>query len=282
MAGYRALGGPRLETQWKTYLAENRSRWEASKSSANASAYLSALGTAGHDETIVRTFLPLFSKPLDVSRDQDLIYIVAPLASSLARKGRWNDIDTLYDQAMKVWPLGKGANALNLSANRARLLFNRDRPLEGLKLMDAALAEAARYRDQINGDAVAAMHHSRVCMLHALGRDAEAALSRAAANLQRNPLAQADQFLCLGRHDAARDLLIAALTDEEARDDVLLWVQPSNDPPVASAYGLTSHARYQALRSDPKLLAAIAEYGRVLPYALSDGAPPEMPLAAQP
>lgn len=288
---YRALwpdverwAGPRLETQWKTYLAETRSRWEASKSSNNARAYLKALNGAGHDQSIIRIFLPLFSKSLDSYRDQDLIYVVPPLAGALARKGRWNDVDALYEQAMKVWPLGESANALNLTANRARHLFYRDRPADGLKLMDAALADAARWTDKINGDALAAMHYSRACMLHELGRHAEAGLAGQAASTQRHPVAQATLLLCFGRQDAARDILIGALEDEEMRDDVLIWAQPNDDQPMASAYGLASHARSQTLRTDPRLLAALAEHGRVLAFGLNGGAPPETPVggAAQP
>lgn len=267
--------GSKLEKQWQVYLAESRERWDASKDPANALPYLQALDKAGHDETIIRTFLPLFSQPLNHSRDQDLIFVASPLANALARRGRWDDAEAMYDHAMKVWPLGKGANALNLSANRARQLFYRGKTDEGLLAIDATLAEAARWKDEINGDAIAAMHHHRACMLHALGRDAEGLLSRTAVMAQRGLVGQAELFLCLDEPNSARDTLIAGLADEDAREDILSFLQNSDAAPMQSEYGRISQARARALRSDPQVLVAVVEHGRVLPFTLSEGAPVE-------
>ena len=79
----------------------------------------------------------------------------------------------------------------------------------------------------------------------------------------------------MGNHDAARDVLIAALKDEDTRDEVIEFVQKSEDRPVQSEYGRKMNDRYVALRADPMLITEVRKYGRLLPYALNDGAHPE-------
>lgn len=269
-----AAAGPRLESLWRAYLPDARRAWERTGDPEAARPFVSALDAANYDQTIVREMLPLFERPLDARRDVDLIFVVTPVAGALARGGRWDEVDALFARAGKVWPLGETANALNVAANRAMFLLYRDRPAEGLAAMDAAIADAARWGGQVNASALLAMHAGRACMLHALGRDASGAAERARAS--RPPsLADVSLHLCLGRPEAAREVVMARLATEAGRDEAVLWAQPVIQRPMDSAYGRTIHARTQALRSDPRLLAAIAEHGRVLPYALADGAPGE-------
>lgn len=267
--------GPRLEKQWHVYLTETREAWKASRDPASARAYLRALASAGHDETAVRELLPLFDAKLDPRRDYELLYVAAPLAAALARTGRWDAIETMYRNALAAWPPGRDANALNLDANRAVYLLRRGNAAQALLVMDRAIAEAARWKDQINADAVAAMHQERACILHALGQDDLSLQSRAMALNLQGPTSRADLYLCLNRPEDARDTLIAALENESERDDVIDYVQPNGKPPMQSAYSRTIHSREQALRSDPKLLAAVARYGRVLPFGMDAGAPAE-------
>ena len=269
--------GPKLENQWRIYLAEARANWEASRDPATALAYVRALDAAGHDDTIIREMLPLFSKPLGKREDYDLIFVAASVAEALAAKGRWSEIEPMYIQASTTWKLGDEANALNLALNRARYLFYGGKPSERLALLDAPIADSARWGGQIGGNVLAGMHSQRACMLHLLGRGDEAIASRAQAAAQRNPVSVAILNLCLGKYDLARDLMVAALTDEMTRDDVIAFVQPNDEPPMQSEHGRLIHERVQALRSDPKLLAAVTKYGRVLPFSLRAGAPVEVP-----
>jgi hypothetical protein len=271
--------GAELRDQWRVYLSETRAQWDASKDMASALSYARALDAAGHHDTLIRELLPLFSKPLDKIEDYDLLYVAGPVAGALARKGRWDEIETMYQRAGKVWVLGEHANALNLAANRARYLFFRGKTQEGLTLMDAVIADAQRWGGEINSDALAAMHRHRACMLHALGRGEEAALSRAHAIGREGPGSTAELYVCLDKPEAARDMLIAALDDPGKRAEVLNYMQKNDDLPMMSDYGRQSRARWEALRADPKLLAAIARHGRVLPYTHRAGAPAELPPA---
>lgn len=268
--------GAELEKQWPIFLSEAREKWAASRDPAAAKSYAQALAAAGHYDTLIKEMLPLFSKPLNAEEDYDLIFAAATLADALARKGRWVELETMFDRASKVWPLGGDANALNLAANRARYMFYRGKTAEALAVMDTAIADAARWQGQVNGDALAAMHRYRACMLHKLGKGDEAAVSRAIAADLLGPSSRAELFLCLDQIEAARSVLIKALADEKSRDSVIAFVQKSDVPPMQSDYGRAIEERHAALRSDPKLLAEVAKYGRVLPFTLSQGAPPEL------
>lgn len=272
--------GPMLERQWRSYLAELRAKWEASGNLADARPYVEALDSADHDETIIRTILPLYSKPLDKVADYELLYLATTVAGALARKGRWNDIEAMYARASKVWDPAEDMNALNLDANRARYLLYAGKPTESLAVVDAALKQAERWRS-INSDALLSMHLHRACTLHELKRDDEALLSRGRAAARLSPVSVAGLNLCLGRPDLARQVLIAGLENEATRAQVIAFVQRRDDFGFQSEYGRRMHAQIAALRADAALHAAVAKYGRVLPFPLSAGAPPEL-AAAQP
>jgi tetratricopeptide (TPR) repeat protein len=280
---YRALwpdietwAGPKLERQWTTYLAEAHARWTASKSAQSSRDYLSALLAARHYKTAARDLLPLFEKP-DRLQDFELVFAVNPLAETLARLGRWKDAEALFARAQTVWPIKEQANALNIAANYAVFLLVEGRYAEALERMDEAMAEARRWGSEVNLNAVAAMHHYRACMLHQLGRDAEAGISMAVAAASETPTEVASLQLCLGNAQAAKKALIAGLEQEDLRDGIIGFMQPPSDGPLPSDYARTMGARLDALRTDPDLLRAIAKYGRVVPWPENAGAPAETP-----
>jgi hypothetical protein len=266
--------GSRLERQWTIYLAEARARWKADKTAQHSLDYLSALLAARHYRTAVRELLPSFDHP-DKVRDYELIFGVNSLAETLARLGRWNDAEALYARAQAVWPLGEQANALNIAANRARFLLFAGRPADALKLMDQVLVESRKWGPQVGSDATAAMHHYRACMLHQLGRDAEASVSMTVAVAGETPPAVAGLHLCMGDPQSAKKALIAGLQNEEFRGGIIGFVQVPNDDPLPSDYSKEMRVRSDALRNDPELLAAIAGYGRIVPWAENAGAPAE-------
>ncbi|HEV2595167.1 MAG TPA: hypothetical protein VGU01_08220 [Sphingomicrobium sp.] len=260
--------GPRLERQWPIYLAEARERWEAGKSTIAARDYLSALFAVGHYEAAVREFLPMFDAP--ALNDDELIFMVPPLANSLAHLGRWSDADALYERAEQTWPLGWRANALNVSANHALLLLEEGHTEKALKLMDSSLADARRWGPQVGQTALARMEHSRACMLHALGRDVDARVSMTEAlAVERGPAA-ATLHLCMGSADLAKTTLLHALADEATREDVVRFMQRPGEAPDPSPYDQKQRAAADALRADPELVQAVALYGRILPWQLND------------
>lgn len=263
-----AWAGPRLERQWPIYLSEARARWEAGKTTTAARDYLMALKTAGEDETAVRNFLPLFDNPNP--QDIDLIFMVPPLANTLAHLGRWADADALYERAQQAWPIDWQANALNISANHALLLLEEGHADKALELMDQSLAQARRWGPQVGQTALVRMEHSRACMLHALGRDAEARLSMVQAlAVERGPGAAALD-LCMGDPAAAKRALLDALGNEATRDDVIGFMQPGDAAPDPSPYAQKQRAAADALRADAEIRAAVAEYGRILPWRLNE------------
>lgn len=279
---YRALwpeierwAGAEMRTQWAVYYAETQAKWAASKDRSTVRAYVRALDSAGHDETIIREMLPLFAGRIDPLADLDLIFVASPLASALARKGRWDELHAMFERASAAWPLGSSANALNLVANRARMLLLQGKAGEGLPMIDIAIADAAKWNGQVGSNALANMHLIRACMLQELDRGEQSLLSRGYVMSRLPPSSVASMHLCFDKPDAAREVLIAALGTAEGQEDVLGYMQVSDEAPAQSEYARTIRARNDALRSDPKLLAAVAAFGRVLPYSMSAGAPAE-------
>jgi tetratricopeptide (TPR) repeat protein len=274
-ADVETWSGPRLEKQWSIYLAEARERWRASKDVSAAGDYTGALASAGHDKTIIREILPLFSRKLDEHEDHDLIFVVSPVAGALARQGRWRDIEILYERVEKVWPLGSQANALNIAGNRAKYLLTAGKAQQALQRIDAVIADARKW--EVNADAVASMHHNRACMLHELGRKSEASVAAALAAAVQYPASVAGLHLCLENPQAARQALLLGLQDEVHRDDVLWFLQKSDERIAASDYARKMNARIQALKGDPEILKEAAKYGRILSFAANEAAPAEQP-----
>jgi len=265
-------GGPKLQQQWTIYLTEARARWTASKAIDTAQDYSSALLAAGHYSTVIREIRPLFDRKLDPD-EHDPIFVVAGVARALAHQGRWQDADQFFVKAQEVWPLRSTANAINITANRARYLLLAGRPEEAVRQMDAAIAEGRRW--EVNPDALAAMHHSRACALHELGRSAEAGVSTAIALSAEFPVNRALLQLCLGNVAAARSMLLEALKDPSSRDALIGFVQTPDEPTFPSEYGRRFSANVKALRTDPVLVEAVKKYGRILPFSSIDGAPTE-------
>jgi hypothetical protein len=137
--------------------------------------------------------------------------------------------------------------------------------------MDAAIAQGRRW--EINPDALASMHHYRACILHELGRDAEARVSMALSLAVAFPVDRARLHLCMDNPEAARTTLVSSLKDPAARDAIILFVQKPDEPPLPSAYGRKTYSAVDSLRSDPVLRAQVEEYGRMLPFSVKESAP---------
>lgn len=279
---YRALWpdieawtGPQQRRQWQLYLAEARGRWEASHDPGRAADHVQALVAAGHNDSLIADLLPRLTGPLDRGRDYDLVWTVSPLAGALGRRGRWADVERVFANTLAAWPLGLDANALNVAANRPKYLLWNGEAARALVAIDAAIADVPRWEGQASGAALATMHSVRACILHVLGRREEALAVLATSVTGASIEALAETYLCLERPESLRTILIEALNSEATRAEVLDYLQPSGTAPIQSPLGLAHHARHQAMRGDPALLAAARAYGRILPYALNAGAPPD-------
>ena len=284
---YRALwpdlerwAGPKMTRQWELYLTEAKSRWSASHAPEAADAYLNALLTAGRYSDVATDILPAF-KDLDNARDYELLFRVSGVARALLRLGRWNDVRTLYATAEKVWPLGKDVNALNITGNEARYELAMGEPKRALDLIDRTIAEARRTPQSVNSDAIIGMHLERTCILYELGRGSEAGSSMAIASGSGDTETAVKLRLCIGDMNAARDALIRALGDDSHRDSAISLLQRDGTPLSKSPFELRLRKQWDTLRSDPKVLAELAKYGRVLPFTVGEGAhlapPPAKP-----
>jgi len=265
--------GPNLSSRWSLYLAEARKRWLANGDLERGVDYASALQTAGDLDTLIAEFLPRFDKPLAPQRDWPLLFIAPKLVNALLTRGRTDDALGVYKKASPSWPIGSSANALNLYANEANALLYADRPAEALARIDAAIADSHRWPGEINVDAIAGMHQTRACALHALGRDADAAVSASVATQVGHVTQRVELALCMDKPAEAEAALLKAFADPEERTEAIGFMQPDSSPVVPTAYARKRRADLDGLRSSPRLLAALAPVGRILPFALSDGAP---------
>jgi tetratricopeptide (TPR) repeat protein len=272
-----AWAGSRLEKQWEIYLEQARAEWEASNDLEAGVGYVRALGNAGHDRTLAATFLPLFDRPIDPNRDQDLVFIAPMVASALARLGRWDEAFRLFEKALVAWPEGSWANALNLTTNRARLLFYKGDFKAAVAQLEKDLDNAAKWSGQVHEGAIASMHLYRACALEQLGRGDEAASSSALVTGRKTVNPTRFAFLQLCRNDIgwARQTLLQALESEATRASVIAWMQPSNEETYASDFAKLMHARARQLRTDKELVAAVSKYGRILSEPINAAAPPE-------
>lgn len=264
--------GPRLERQWTVYLDESRARYSASKDVEHLLPYVTALESAGQDDLVISETLPLYDGKLDLIADQDLITVAVHLGDALSRSGRWDDLYHVFDRAEQVWSSDVDANGLNLIANRARFLLYQDKPDQAVAVMDQAIEKAKKWGAQVNSDAVSEMHLYRACALHRLGRDADAAVSVAAAMQLADVGSLVDLYLCLGREDAARSTIIKAFAQEDSRSSAIRMLQVPSKAPCKSNYCAEMLERWTRLRADPQILAELRKYGRVMPFRLNEAA----------
>lgn len=267
--------GEKLRLLWVIYLNEARSRWTASDDPDVLGDYVSALLQAGHDDTVIREVLPVFARKLDKQRDYDLLFLAADVAKPLMRQNRWAELHELYARLEKIWPLGSEANALNLSGNHAVWMLYEGRAKEALAKLDLVIADAVTRTPEVDSHALAGMRLQRACMLAELGRLDEAAAIAPTILATGKPTTIANFYLCLDDRDRARSALIAGLANLSTRDEVLAFVQESEDRSIPTEYGRRKRARFEALRADPQLVSEVGKYGRILPWTLSAAAPPE-------
>jgi len=265
--------GPSLSNQWSMYLTEARKRWVTSGELERGGDYASALRSAGDLDTLIAEFLPQFDRPLDPRRDWPLLFIAPRLVNALMTRGRTDDALGVYKRASRAWPIGSSANALNIYANEASTLLYADRPAEALARIDAAIEDSHRWAGEINVDAIGGMHQARACALHALGRDTEAAVSASVAAQVGHVSERAELALCMDKPAEAEAAVLKAFAVPEERTAAIGFMQPDDSPVMPTAYARKRRAGLDALRGNPQLLAALAPFGRILPFTLSDGAP---------
>lgn len=275
-----AAAGDRLSTQWRAYLIDARTRWEGTRDLARGLEYLRILRSARLDAKANEEFLPVLARHVDdPDVDVQRVFMAPVLAETLLATGRGAEVLPLFDRLEHDYPLGSSAMALNVSANRAQHLLHIGRYADAVAEFDRSIADAGHWGAEVNSDALAAMRRGRFCALHELGGDRDPAKMVNLVEMHGTAIDRTSFLLCLDQPDRARAAAIEALSTPEGREAVITFMQPPSRPPAdqPTAYLRKEGAREERLRHDPALLAAIKPYGRILPFALSDGAPKQAP-----
>lgn len=270
-----AWAGVRLEKQWPIYLHQARAEWEASKDAEAGKAYAEALSSAGHHKTLVDTFLPLFSEKVDPERDFQLLFIATPLANALAHLGRWQEADSMFAKALTIWRTEETANAINLTANRARMLLLKGEFERGVEGLGQVLKDAEKWRGQVGFGALSLIHLYRACGLAQLGRRSEEITSEAIVASRRavDPASYVYLQICKNDLNSAKKALIEALEVESTRSTVVTWMQPAKSEAFQSEFAKTMFARRIQLKQDAELIAATLKHGRILDAPLLPSVP---------
>lgn len=274
-----AWSGPRLEKQWPVYLREAKRRFEASNDLTSAGDYLDALIGAQKDKEAVSQLLPVFTAEERSEDDDVLLLKAAALAGALGRLGQFKEQDALFARLGTIWPLGSTTNALNLTGNHARWLLIRGENDRSLAMIDATILAAKKAGSEVNGDALAGLYQTRACVLATSGRRNEAQGPASLGELSAvvAPSGVARMHLCLGDPDKAKVVLLRALAAEISRPAMVLALQPSNARPAPTPFAEAEQKAWDKLRGDRDIVSALKREGRVLSFAVGDGAPAVLP-----
>lgn len=265
--------GPRLEKQWPIYLAEAKRAFENEGSAAAADEYASALISAKQDSTLLATFFPFAEQQFTKTEDEEWLFTIAKVASSLARQGRWDDSFASLDRASKLLD-EDSQNAVNISANRARLRLMKGDFEAASKLFVPVIVEAKAH-EAVGPSTMAWLESYRLCATHRHGSDqAKADASRlSASKSKKEPGALAWMWLCLGQPAAARDSWLSAVDDPDKLAMLLAYLQPDGDVTYDSAFALEMDRAAEGLRKDPALRSAVAKAGNIRSWLIADAAP---------
>jgi len=276
-AAVEAWAGSNFEKIWPIYLDQAQAEWEASHDPATAGAYAGALAAAGHDATLIRTFLPVFNRKLDAAGDFELIFVVPIVANALSRQGRWDDAYGLYEKALGIWPVGQSASSINLTGNRAKLRLTQGEFRLALRELDEVIQDAKRWGGHVSASTLASIHTYRACALEQLGRGREDISSVAVVTgwKRSSPTTMVYLQLCKNDLAGARTTLLEAIESEATRDDVIAFMQPTDERVQDSAFARLMASRFAQLRADKALLEATRKYGRIRIQPINVGAPPE-------
>jgi len=194
----------------------------------------------------------------------DYGWAVNEYAYAFAHSGRAPEADRVFADLVDMG-MERAPQLVGMIINRAELLLAAGRFDNALNAL--AAAEPLDRTASVYGQMWA--WRIRVCALHALGRDAQAAdpLARMAAAKADNWSAYTAAMLCLDRPDAVETALLACLADERFRAEALAEVQDTQTP-ARLPFEAVLHARLAAVVARPTVATAIERWGRLLPPAL--------------
>jgi hypothetical protein len=260
------IAGPRLERAWQEYLTAARDEWFERGDALSAVAYAEALKQANQYDVLAAAFLARFMRGYNCPSDMVARSVAADLAESLVKIDRWTRAEDVLRRSGGISPPLYAAMLLERGDfGRAGSLF--ERSLKSADAPESKKDQRAMTWLQAASDCAAFQSGNRTA---ASGYDPK--LLDVSARLF--------VLLCLDRAADARAALIAALDDDEEREDALRWVQPFNDPLVQSKFREVMNERIRVLQRDPDVVAAVSRYGSILDWPLISTAPAATEMAA--
>ncbi len=228
---------------------------------------LGALCGFGDPAHVVAVYGPemdrLLAKRFDPQTLDDLSHWAAQLARAYELAETPDAAKSFYRRVERAVAPYDGVNRINVTANHAKLLVDSGDALEGLLLIEPALAEMEELRTALNGRYP--MIAVRVLALDALGRldEATQALASLEAGKQGGIGTYVDTMVRLGRSEAAAAALTAQLSSRDP-DDALAFLQPplANRLTVSGRFVETSR---RAMLADASVRAALSRVGRLVP-----------------
>jgi len=218
---------------------------------------------------------------MKTDRDQaDLAMVYVRLARLICGEGNWESALKILDDGTAR--LQGSPYALNFPVNKAAILAEAGQSAEALALIDATLLQYNGQPKKVKGSGSTALPGSmrqflwiRACALNGLGRHDEAKqeMSRllqidqpqmSSFVLDRNENIRLRAAICMRDKQAAVDLIVNGLLEDDAVHEDLTWLQP--------AYQNLSSGRdfWTQIVTDPRIEKITAVMMRKLPPEMTD------------
>lgn len=266
--------GPELAGQAKRYLEELRSDWTAADSFTTANDYARQLSRLEAHGAVVGLFLPVFDR-VHPAGTQDGVkegmeFLAPVVARSLVHPERETEARALLAKVAAAMPANDQGNTLNINGAYLTLATAQLDWPQVITRADAFLARGKALGSGINQSVMIQVQAWRACALWRTGRTAEAQRATAEVLMVQAllPDPAMDLHLCRGDTEAARALVIARVADENTRSWALRFVQPISEKALLPLDRLTQLVG-QAVRTAPDVLAAVKQFGRVLPQPVN-------------
>jgi len=254
-----AQAGPGLANSRESSVREARQLLEsAPKDDRSLPRMIEALRYAGRYDEAIALLTRLPQTPGDMAKaDEQVGWAVNDLALVLHDAGRKEEADSWFSR------LNSGSKPdwkISMLINRVELLVGDGKYAQALPLIEEAqTVRGSPYAEQL-------LRRLRYCSLVRLGRPADAAKLRGdlMAHAKDARAATVDGLICAGEADAAEQMVLANLGDDDFQEDVIRGLQQvpltADDPSVWDGW--------QVLRQRPAVAAAFARLGRDLPAGL--------------
>ncbi len=256
-----------LDALGANYLEQLRQDFLRADNGTAAGAYLGAAASLTEPRATAGAYTRLLDRLFEVSPESlytryDTPFWVAPLASAWTAAGSPDEAEELFVTALDRYSAITGTNPLNITANYALDLLERDRPREALALIEPAIAELAAAGQSLG--ALGKMHAVRLRAYHRLGQAEVAADSRRHLEEARSTqlATYANTMLALGEDEAAKTVLIANLRSADPEQGIRYLQHPVVELRTAST--AANQADIDRMRQDGEVMAALDRVGRIL------------------